>query len=95
MAFARERAGEKERVSERVSESERARARARASASERERAREIAREREMRPPPDHLGSYRGTSLIRKLPHLGPYMIPMARLYGGPRGFYERGTPVGP
>ena len=47
---------------------------------------------------DHLVSsdYRGTSLIRNLPHLGPYSRPMPGPLGGPKGVavsYERGTPV--
>jgi len=43
--------------------------------------------------------YRGTSLIRKLPPLGPYRSPMPRAlrwsYGGGAVSYERGTPVHP
>ena len=41
--------------------------------------------------------YRGTSLIRNTPLLGPYSGPITRVvwwsYGGGAGSYERGTPV--
>jgi hypothetical protein len=44
-----------------------------------------------------VGGCRGTSLVRNNPPIGPYIIPMTRDLGDPRGLgvsYERGTPVG-
>ena len=44
----------------------------------------------------HGSEYRGTSLIRPPPPVGPYSSPCLGIYGDPRGVsvsYERSTPV--